>query len=74
VSEAGTPAPQAAAAQAPPIPGYDDLSIPSLRARLRVLDAGAVQALLSYERAHAHRDDVITMFERRLSRMEEAAS
>ena len=61
------------AAVTPPIPGYDDLSIASLRARLRVLDADAVHGLLEYEKAHEHRDDVITMFERRLAKIEEKA-
>src|SRR5215831_13332801 len=68
---AASPKPAAAAAQAPPIPGYDDLSIASLRARLRGLDAAGVQALLDYEKANAKRDDVITMFERRLSKIED---
>ena len=67
-----TPAPSAA--QAAPIPGYDDLSIASLRARLRGLDAAEVQALLAYEKANAHRDDVITMFERRISKIENGTS
>jgi hypothetical protein len=67
---AAKPAPPADAAQPAPIPGYDDLSIASLRARLRGLDAAGVQALLDYEKANAHRDDVITMFERRLSKIE----
>jgi hypothetical protein len=62
-------APVAPAAAAPPLPGYDDLSLPSLRARMRVLDAATLQALLAYEKAHAHRDDVITMFERRLAKI-----
>ena len=57
------------AAAAPPLPGYDDLSLPSLRARMRVLDAETLRALLAYEKAHAHRDDVITMFERRLAKI-----
>jgi hypothetical protein len=70
---AATPAPPAAV-QAAPIPGYDDLSVASLRARLRGLDAAGVQALLDYEKANAHRDDVITMFERRLSKIENGAS
>lgn len=61
--------PDAPAAQAPPLPGYDDLSLPSLRARMRVLDAATLRALLAYEKAHAHRDDVITMFERRLAKI-----
>jgi hypothetical protein len=56
------------AADAPPLPGYDDLSLPSLRARLRGLDAATLRAMLAYEKAHAHRDDVITMFERRLTK------
>jgi len=68
-------APEAAAAAgpadgAPPLPGYDDLSLPSLRARLRGLDAATLQAMLAYEKAHAHRDDVITMFERRLTKID----
>lgn len=64
----------AAASQAPPIPGYDDLSIASLRARLRGLDADGVHSLLAYEKTHAKRDDVITMYERRLSKIENGAS
>ena len=61
--------PVAPTAEAPPLPGYDDLSLPSLRARMRVLDAAALRAVLAYEKAHAHRDDVITMFERRLAKI-----
>jgi hypothetical protein len=67
---ADEPAVQAApTADAPPLPGYDDLSLPSLRARMRVLDAAALRTLLAYEKAHAHRDDVIAMFERRLAKI-----
>jgi hypothetical protein len=72
---AAKPGPSAtAAAPAAPIPGYDDLSVASLRARLRGLDAAGVRALLDYEKANARRDDVITMFERRLSKIENGAS
>jgi hypothetical protein len=53
----------------PPLPGYDDLTLPSLRARLRGFDAGTLRALLAYEKAHARRDDVITLFERRLAKI-----
>jgi hypothetical protein len=53
----------------PPLPGYDDLSLPSLRARLRTLDAPAIEAMLAYEKAHARRDDVTTMLERRLAKI-----
>jgi hypothetical protein len=67
------PAPRAAkpepAAEAPPLPGYDGLSLASLRARLRVLDAPTIQAMLAYERAHARREPVITMLERRLAKI-----
>jgi hypothetical protein len=54
---------------APPLPGYDELTLPSLRARLRVLDVAAVQDMLAYERAHARREPVITMLERRLAKI-----
>jgi hypothetical protein len=67
------PAPRAAeaepATQAPPLPGYDDLSIASLRARLRVLDAATIQEMLAYEKAHARREPVIAMLERRLAKI-----
>jgi hypothetical protein len=66
---AASAVPAAPAAAAPPLPGYDGLSLPSLRARMRVLDAATLRALLAYEKAHAHRDDVITMFERRLAKI-----
>ena len=67
------PAPPAAkaepATEAPPLPGYDDLSLASLRARLRVLDAATIQAMLAYEKAHARREPVVTMLERRLAKI-----
>src|SRR6516225_3513056 len=53
----------------PPLPGYDDLSLPSLRARLRTLDAPAIKAMLAYEKTHARRDDVTAMLERRLAKI-----
>ena len=67
-AEKAAPAAKATPA-APPLPGYDDLSLPSLRARLRTLDAPAIKAMLAYEKAHARRDDVITMLERRLAKI-----
>ena len=54
---------------APPMPGYDDLSLASLRARLRTLDAPTIRAMLAYEQAHARREPVITMLERRLAKI-----
>jgi hypothetical protein len=67
---AAEPAAGARAAGAPPpLPGYDDLTLPSLRARLRGFDPETLRQLLAYEKAHAHRDDVITLFERRLAKI-----
>jgi hypothetical protein len=63
-----TASPTATVTEAP-LPGYDDLTLPSLRARLRGFDAGTLRALLAYEKAHARRDDVITLFERRLAKI-----
>jgi hypothetical protein len=67
------PAPKAAKSEpagiAAPLAGYDDLSLAALRARLRGLDAAAIQAMLAYERAHARREPVITMLERRLAKI-----
>jgi len=53
-----------------PVPSYDDLSVASLRARLRNLDTAQVRALLDYEKANAGRADVLTMFERRIAKLE----
>lgn len=53
-----------------PVTGYDELSVASLRARLRVLDVAQVRTLLDYEKAHQGRADVITMFERRITKLE----
>ena len=51
------------------MPSYDSLSLPSLRARLRNLDIDQVRMLVEYERTHAARADVITMFERRIDKL-----
>ena len=53
-----------------PLPNYDELSIASLRARLRNLDVVQVRELAEYEKAHAARADVMTMFERRIAKLE----
>ena len=55
------------------MPGYDDLSVASLRARLRFLDAAGVLTLLEYEKAHQGRAAVITMFERRITKLNEGS-
>ena len=68
-ASAGEPA--AGPAQAgPPLPNYDELSVASLRARLRNLDVTQVRGLVEYEKAHAGRADVIVMFERRIAKLE----
>jgi hypothetical protein len=65
----------AAAAEAPaadlPLANYDDLTVASLRARLRNLSADQLAELIDYEKAHAGRADVITMFERRIAKLAE---
>ena len=53
-----------------PLPNYDELSIASLRARLRNLDVTQLRQLVEYESAHADRADVITMFERRIVKLQ----
>jgi hypothetical protein len=53
-----------------PVPSYDTLTVPSLRARLRNLDSAQLQTLIDYEKAHAGRADVLTMFERRVAKLE----
>jgi hypothetical protein len=55
-----------------PVPNYDSLSLPSLRSHLRNLDAAQVRVLLDYERANADRPAVVTMFERRVAKLEDA--
>ena len=65
------PAPAAAPAGELPLANYDDLSIASLRARLRNLSAEQLTQLIDYEKGHAARPDVITMFERRIAKLAE---
>ena len=62
-------APAAEEAAALPLPNYDELSVASLRARLRNLSAEQLTVLISYEKSHADRADVITMFERRITKL-----
>jgi hypothetical protein len=73
------PEPVAAAAAAPeaatgadlPLANYDELSVASLRARLRNLSADQLGQLIAYEKDHAARADVLTMFERRVAKLAE---
>jgi hypothetical protein len=67
---APAPAPVAETTASAPLPNYDELSIASLRARLRNLDVAQLRQLLVYEQAHAARPDVMAMFERRITKLE----
>lgn len=57
-----------------PVPGYDQLTLASLRSRLRYLDIGQLRVLADYERATANRADVVGMFERRIAKLRAAAT
>jgi hypothetical protein len=52
-----------------PVPNYDALSVPSLRARLRNLDTAQLRVLVDYEQSHAARADVVAMFGRRIAKL-----
>jgi hypothetical protein len=52
-----------------PLANYDALTIASLRARLRNLSADQLTQLIDYEKAHANRAEVVTMFERRIMKL-----
>lgn len=64
-------APEAPATAEPPLPNYDELTVPSLRARMRNLSAEQLNELIAYEGAHANRADVIAMFNRRIAKLAE---
>ena len=53
-----------------PLPNYDELSVASLRARLRHLDVAQLRQASQYEQTHAARPEVIAMYERRLAKLE----
>jgi hypothetical protein len=67
--EAPATTPEASATSLP-VPNYDTLTVPSLRARLRNLDPAQLHTLIDYEKAHDGRADVLTMFERRIAKLE----
>lgn len=62
------PAPKPSAKDLP-VPGYDDATLASVRARLRNLDAGQVGELRDYERAHKARADFLRMYENRIAKL-----
>jgi hypothetical protein len=52
-----------------PLANYDELSVASLRARLRNLTNDDLTQLMTYEKAHQDRPEVIKMFQNRLVKM-----
>ncbi len=70
------PEPQPAAApQGPaeaPVPGWDELTLGSIRARLRRLSEDDLVALHDWEEAHAARADVLSMLVNRLAKVRSA--
>ncbi|MFI6325281.1 hypothetical protein ACIBG8_47735 [Nonomuraea sp. NPDC050556] len=52
-----------------PLPGYSDLTVASLRARLRGKSADQINELLAYEQATQAREEVIRMYENRLAKL-----
>lgn len=53
------------------LPGYDVLTIPQLRARLRRLSAADLRALLDWETAHENRPAYVTMLTNRITMVSE---
>ncbi|MGO8960117.1 MAG: hypothetical protein ACLQFR_22515 [Streptosporangiaceae bacterium] len=53
-----------------PLADYGNLSLASIRARLRTLSPGQLQDLADYERTNAARADVLGMLERRIEKLE----
>ena len=61
-----------APAEEPPVPGWDALTIGSIRARLRRLSEEDLVALHGYEERHAGRPDVLSMLQNRLTKVRSA--
>jgi len=56
-----------------PLPDYDHHTTGSLRSRIQGLDAEGLQALITYERAHAARASMLTVLEGRLDALRRGA-
>ena len=71
-----TPEPQPAGAPAgpaePPVPGWDELTLGSIRARLRRLSEDDLVALHDWEEGHQARADVLSMLVNRLAKVRSA--
>jgi len=73
VAETVTPEETAGEVAELPLANYDESTVASLRARLRNLSVDQLNQLIEYEKGHAARADVITMFERRVAKIEAEA-
>lgn len=58
-----------AASSALPLANYDELSVASLRARLRNLSNDDLNQLMTHEKANQNRPEVVKMFQNRLIKM-----
>ena len=56
-----------------PLPGYDDLPVGSLEARIRTLDAEGLRQLVEYEKAHADRPAVLQVLGLRAAELQAGA-
>ncbi|MGY5882309.1 hypothetical protein [Modestobacter lacusdianchii] len=56
-----------------PLPDYDHLPVGSLTSRIRTLDADDLRTLLSYEKSHANRIQVVQAMDHRLGQLTEGA-
>lgn len=54
------------------VPTYDELTLPSIRARLRKLTIEQVRDLRAYEVAHQSRPEFIRMYDNRIAKLENA--
>ncbi len=61
--------PSATSREELPIPDFDNISIGSLRARLRSLSTGQLVQLRDWEQGHAHRLPVITLLDNRIAKL-----
>lgn len=60
----------APAAEELPVPGYDGLTLPSIRARLRKLTIDQVRDLRAYEIANAERPEFVKMYDNRIAKLQ----
>ncbi|MGP3957525.1 hypothetical protein ACTWPT_16115 [Nonomuraea sp. 3N208] len=70
VAEAPAAAPEQVAKPVEPLPGYDEMTVASLRARMRGKTAEQIGDFLAYERATQGRPEVVRMFENRLAKLQ----